>query len=153
MQITAENYLPGTVWFVSNFNFGHGIPTRDKYVIVLKVNRDTEEVCFALVTTRNRYGGFIHPAHGCNKFPGLTTSFFEAGNVIGANNTFSFPEPTHVYHGYNLHLSHYSDLEIYHIDERVEICDVMTSGEFDAFLRCIKESDSAKRGIKRFLFP
>jgi hypothetical protein len=152
VHITDENYLPGTIWFVSNYNFGLGIPTRDKYVIILKVDKASEQVCFALCTTRSRFRSTDHPTHGCNKFPGLSTNIFEAGHVIGEHYAFAFFEHTHVYHAYDLYVAHYSDLEVYHIDSRVEICDIMAPDELQAFLDCIRESDSAKRGLKRFLF-
>lgn len=135
---------------VANFSFGGGY-TRDKYLIILKINEETEEVCYAMATTRVRYGDFVYPGHGCNKIRGLTTSFFAAGQVIGANNKFGFEKPTHIYHGFDLYIVHYSDLEVYQIDERVEICDVLTQSEYQAFLQCVLESDSAPRKIKRFL--
>lgn len=152
MLINDAHYIPGTIWYVRNFNFGVGIQTRDKYILILKVDKATESVCYACCTTRKRYGTFSYPKHGCNPFKGLSTSFFAASHVIGAKNSFSFPDPTHVYHGYDIYIVHYSDLEVYHIDGRVEICDEMTKEEFDTVLECLRESDSAIRKLKRFLF-
>jgi hypothetical protein len=145
-----EHYKPGSIWFVNNFHFGQGIPTRDKYVIILKLDPATERVCFGLATTRVRYDAAQAPQHGCNRFPGLGTNYFEPGRVIGQD-AFSFAKPSHLYHYHDIHLEHYSCLEVYHIDTRADLLDLLAENEYQALLSCVLHSDSTKRGIKRFL--
>ena len=81
MIVKGDNYVPGIIWFVSNFHFG--THTRDKYLIILKIDEPSELVCYAMATTRVRYGELDYPSHGCNKIRGLTTNFLEADQVIG----------------------------------------------------------------------
>jgi hypothetical protein len=146
----SEHYQPGSIWFVSNFNFGHGIPTRDKYVVILKMDPESERVCFGLATTRIRYPEANPPRHGCNHFLGLGTSYFEPGRLIG-NDGFAFEQSTHLYHYHDIHLEHYSSLEVYHIDTRADLLDLLCESEYNTLINCVVNSDSTKRGIKRFL--
>lgn len=150
MVLTESRYEPGTIWFIERYNFGAGTDTRDKYCIILKVDLESELVCFCLTTTRKRYPSIVYPDHGCNPGPNSHYMFAE-GVVVGKNDSFSFRDPTHVYHAFDYYLVHYSELEVYEIDDRVYIQDILLEAEFQSFYNCVKTSDKVARKIKRFL--
>ena len=144
-------FLPGQIIYFTSFQFKNGNTPKAKYFIVL-ANVDDSIVIASLPTRTNSVPSFITINHGCINIDErcYNSYLFEKERVIGKSG-FNFDMPTFIYgdqvEDYDLDFLEASYIE--GVDYR--IIDTLVKDEFDAIIRCFKNSDSVKFKIKRRL--
>lgn len=145
-------FTEGVVIYISPFYFKNGNSSKNKYFIVLKVV-DNQIVIASLPTSSNKAPSLIQTAHGCNN--DVERCFncyaYQADRVI-ADNGFSFPQNTYVY-GNEVEDYSLQTLQLNYKIEGVdyEIMGTLTKHEYIALSKCLKQSTSIRRGIKKYL--
>jgi hypothetical protein len=144
-------FLPGQIIYFTSFQFKNGNTPKAKYFIVL-ANVDDSIVIASLPTRTNSVPSFITINHGCINIDErcYNSYLFEKERVIGKSG-FNFDMPTFIYgdqvEDYDLDFLEASYIE--GVDYR--IIDTLVKDEFDAIIKCFKNSDSVKFKIKRRL--
>lgn len=145
-------FTAGQIFYFSPFYFKNGNTAKNKYFIVLKTVGDVNVIA-SLPTRTNSVPSFLSQTHGCiNYDDGCFNCYvFEGGRAI-CDNGFSFRTHTFVY-GNEVENYEMSILKSIYPIEGVDyyIEGNLLSNELDELIKCIKESKSVYRKIKRML--
>jgi len=123
---------------ISDYEFQDGNGIRDKYMIVLAINETEAYILHTLTTTNPQ--GVNPPRRGCNKLGKLPYFFFPKGDVVGANNNFSFPSDTFIFFTGNIRKENLSSLEKYP-SNKIELKDEVAKTIFKSLVDCMLNSD------------
>lgn len=145
-------FSEGQIIYFEPFYFKNGNTAKNKYFIILK-NIENKTIVASLPTRTNKAPSLININHGCiNSEEHCFNSYlFESGKVICING-FSFDLNTYVYgnevEDYEVEILS----QIYAIENiDYQILDTLTKDEFEALYKCISNSGSTKRKIKKLL--
>jgi len=146
-------YAAGNILYFTPFYFPDGgSASKNKYFIILKIDSDTGIIA-SLPTTKDHIPDFIERKHGCINVENINFNCycFQKDKEI-TDEGFSFPQLTFVY---GEQIAVY-DLEIFtdvYTIEKVdyEINGKLTNIEFKALIKCIRNSRTVKRKIRRKL--
>jgi len=145
-------FSEGQIIYFSPFYFKNGNTSKNKYFVVLK-NIDDKIILASLPTRTNKIPSFINSAHGCINLDDrcFNCYLFEAGRPI-CDNGFCFDLHTFIY---GSEVEDY-ELEILKSVYGIEGVDYEISGklilkELTELRKCLMESASVKRKIKRLL--
>ena len=141
----------GHILYFSNFKFNNGNDPKEKYFIILKVT-DDELIIGTLPTRKNKIPSFVTIEHGCINLDERQYNcyLFQQGKKI-CTNDFCFDLPTFIYGG---EIGYYqkSKMEVdYQDGVNVAVQGELTKAEYQEIIKCLCNSNSVKRGIKRKL--
>jgi len=140
------------VLYFKPFYFNNGNTCKNKYFIVLR-NINNKSVVATLPTSKDNAPGLTKPSHGCGNLDDRMYSCYiiEKGRCVCCNG-FSFPRQTYIYG------NQVDTLDVDIVEETYKIknvdyeeIDVLTDEEYNAIVKCIMSSPSAKGKIKRLL--
>lgn len=145
-------FSEGQIVYFSPFYFKNGNTSKNKYFVVLR-NLNDKTILASLPTRTNKLPSFITTTHGCINIDErcFNCYLFEAGKPI-CDNGFYFDLHTFIYG---------NEVEDYEVEilksvygiEGVdfEVVGKLLSNELSALIKCLMESTSVKRRIKRLL--
>lgn len=144
-------FIPGQIIYFTSFQFKNGNSPKAKYFIVLG-NHDNKVIIGSLPTRSNTVPSFITINHGCINIDErcYNSYLFEKDKIIGKAG-FSFDMTTFIYGDQveDYLLEYLESNYIEEIDYRV--LDELVREEFEAIIKCLKNSDSVKFKIKKRL--
>jgi len=145
-------FATGQIIYFSPFYFKNGNNPKNKYFIVLK-NVEEKTILASLPTRTNKAPSFMTVSHGCINHDErcFNCYLFEQGKVI-CDNGFMFDLPTYIY-GNEVEDYEISVLKANYGIEGVDFIVIgnLIKKEYEALIKCLKESKSVKRGIKKIL--
>lgn len=145
-------FLQGQIIYFNSFVFKNGNAPKPKYFIILK-NIGTKIIIGSLPTRTNSVPSFVTVSHGCINLDDRCYNcyLFQKDKVI-CKNGFSFELPTYIYG------DQVEDYEVEKFEEKYsikgvdyEILDTLTDTEYNEIMKCLLNSQSVKRKIKRYL--
>lgn len=145
-------FYPRQIIYFNEFFFKNGNTAKPKYLIILGRVED-KTIVASLPTRTNNAPKLVDVSHGCINLDDrcFNCYVFEAGKII-CENGFSFELPTYIYG------NQVEDYEIEILEDKYKIQDVdyeemgiLTQSEYDEILKCILNSSSTKRKIKKLL--
>lgn len=145
-------FQPKQILYFNEFYFKNGNTSKAKYLIILGVV-NSKTIVASLPTSKNTTPSLLDKRHGCVNIDDrcFNCYLFEPGKSV-CENGFAFELPTYVYgnqvEDYELEIME----EIYPIKGvDYEEKGILTDAEFIAIIKCIINSASTKRKIKKLL--
>ena len=143
--------MSGQIVYFTSFQFKNGNTPKSKYFIVL-ANVQNKILIASLPTRTNSSPSFVTVNHGCINLDErcYNAYLFERNKVIGQKGFF-FDMTTFIY-GDQVEDYEMEFLESNYIEGiDYSVLDSLLKDEFDAIIRCFKNSDSVKFKIKKRL--
>lgn len=147
----------GNILYFNPFYFENGNTPKPKYFLVLR-NIDGGVVLASLPTSHDHIPCNLDKKHGCiddNKI-NFNCYYFECGRNIAYNERvgcdFYFPKDTYIY-GYRIAFFDLGKFNRQIVDgnTNVEIKGKLYDGELTEVKKCLKNSSSVKRALRRLL--
>lgn len=150
----------GTILYFTPFLFSDGARPKPKYFLVLKClgelsgSHVKDEVLLAsLPTSKDFVPSTIEKRHGCIDKPEINFNcyYFKEGKSVCVN-SFAFPVDTYIY-GYRLQQFSVVAFREQETEGKtaIEKKGTLTDAEYEAVVKCLKNSPSVKRIYRRML--
>ncbi len=151
-MIADSRFVEGSLLYFEPFIFLNGATPKNKYFIVLKHTDDTIVVA-SLPTSKDSIPSKLTKQHGCIDQSDINFNcYYYSPTVSVCTNGFAFPKETYVY-GFRL-----SDFDVVTFLQqeknhviRIEQKGILTDTEFEALIKCLKDSSSVKNKYRRIL--
>lgn len=145
-------FHPKQIIYFTEFYFKNGNTSKPKYLVILGVVKN-KSIVASLPTSVNNAPALLNKKHGCVNIDDrcFNCYLFEPGKAV-CDNGFAFDLPTFIYGN---QVEDY-DLEIMEDKYRIKGVDyeemgILKDEEFAAIIKCILNSSSTKRKIKKLL--
>jgi hypothetical protein len=144
--------LPGSIYFIKNFEYVDGGQPSDKLLIVLFLDEEDSIIIKALPTSQQRVPVSINN-HGCTNNDLFSFFMFQEKRIVGTKvdgSNFSFDKNTFVLVKDNVSIIN-RDALLKYFPGRINHLANLSEDEYKRLIKCIKASVHLKQKVKRVL--